>query len=146
MVSRITNSIEKRFWSKVSKKRYCWFWTGYKEKSGHGKFRLTSSVVIGAHRISWILFNKKMPTNMVLHKCNMPNCVNPKHLYDGTQAQNTRDSVKDGTHFEASKTHCNIGHKFTKGNTLIVAKGAKRCRECNRIRCLEYSRRRKWKQ
>lgn len=48
-----------------------------------------------AHRVSYILANGPIPTGLVIcHKCNNPECVNPKHLYAGTQKDNVADQIK----------------------------------------------------
>ena len=50
-----------------------------------------------AHRISWELHNGPITEGMnVNHKCNVAHCVNPEHLYVGTQKQNVRDSINAG--------------------------------------------------
>lgn len=49
------------------------------------------------HRLAWELVNGKVPAGMsVCHRCDVPLCVNPKHLFLGTQADNTRDRTLKG--------------------------------------------------
>lgn len=75
----------------------CWIWTGATRSNGYGSFGLSSGVVEGAHRASYILFTGSIPEGLwVLHKCDVKNCVNPKHLFLGTQSDNMQDSVKKG--------------------------------------------------
>ena len=86
-----------RFWSKVNKNGDCWEWDSCM-RSGYGAFKLNGKSV-SAHRISWIMANGDIPDGMgILHKCNNRCCVNPAHLYVGTQKDNVRDAIAIGAH------------------------------------------------
>ena len=55
--------------------------------------------MVGAHRIAWELTNGPISMGLnVLHRCNVAACVRPTHLYLGTQRENTRDSIANGTY------------------------------------------------
>ena len=75
----------------------CWLWTGATEsRFGYGKFRL-GGASINAHRASWELFRGPIPAGMfILHKCDVPACVNPDHLFLGTQSENNKDRAAKG--------------------------------------------------
>ncbi|MCS6570291.1 HNH endonuclease [Curtobacterium flaccumfaciens pv. flaccumfaciens] len=76
-----------RFWSKVEKGRDCWLWLGGK-RSGYGLFWLGDRHV-SAHRLSWLLDGRELPTNLMLdHLCFDRACVNPEHLRVVTNKQN----------------------------------------------------------
>ena len=86
-----------RFWDKVNVlgEDDCWEWTRAEDKDGYGK------VTIGyrdfrAHRVSYILCYGIAPTNLMCHTCDNPKCCNPKHLFDGTVADNDRDRDNKG--------------------------------------------------
>jgi hypothetical protein len=72
----------------------CWYWVGFRNHLGYG--------VLGrhrAHRASWRLHIGPIPAGlMVLHSCDVRCCVNPEHLFLGTQTDNMRDMVAKGRH------------------------------------------------
>jgi hypothetical protein len=69
----------------------CWAWLGTLYWTGHGMLSLRGKVT-GAHRFSWALHRGPIPPGKsVLHHCDVACCVNPDHLYLGTQADNIRD-------------------------------------------------------
>ena len=88
----------------------CWLWSGKKNRWGYGKQKIGGKEYI-ASRLSWYIHNGKDPKSLeVCHRCNNPSCVNPKHLYLGTHAENLRDAGIDGLMPRGSK---NPGSKLT---------------------------------
>jgi len=84
-------SMEERFWEKVDRTGSCWLWKGYKLKKGYGQFRINDKAK-RAHRVSFSLMKGEIPDGLcVLHHCDNPSCVNPDHLYLGTEKDNARD-------------------------------------------------------
>jgi len=74
----------------------CWLWDGSTNGRGYGSFCLHGRSG-GAHRASYQLYKGAIPAGLlVLHKCDVPPCVNPDHLFLGTHADNTADMVKKG--------------------------------------------------
>jgi hypothetical protein len=86
-----------RVWSRVDTSQgesSCWPWIGQRDPDGYG--RLTGEL---AHRRVWTSVHGDIPDGFcVLHHCDNPPCVNPAHLYLGTQADNMADRVRRGRH------------------------------------------------
>jgi hypothetical protein len=76
----------------------CWVWIAGRTKAGYGVFRRFpgSRRPSYAHRLSWAIANGHEPIGQVLHHCDNPSCVNPEHLYVGTQQDNVNDMLSRG--------------------------------------------------
>lgn len=97
-----------RFWAKVDKSAGpdgCWLWTAHRSRAGYGSFRIGGRAgnMLKAHRVAWELANGPIPsagdhhgTMCVCHKCDVTGCVNPAHLFLGSQTENTRDMDAKG--------------------------------------------------
>lgn len=90
-----------RFWAKVDRRGpdECWLWLASKDPCGYGRIGLNRRLE-GAHRIAFVLGTGGQPGALhVLHNCpggDKPECVNPAHLWLGTQADNNRDKEEKG--------------------------------------------------
>lgn len=77
----------------------CWLWMGTANREGgYGRARVNGVSVV-AHRASWEFHIGPIPEGrQVLHRCDLPPCVNPGHLFLGDQTANMRDMVAKGRH------------------------------------------------
>lgn len=77
----------------------CWLWIGGVNEMGYGIFGVGEKTerVAKAHRVSYEIHKGPIPAGMnVLHRCDVPGCVNPDHLWLGTLRDNSRDMVNKG--------------------------------------------------
>ncbi len=99
-VMRKSLPIETRFWRYVVKNddiNDCWEWIGTKNPAGYGMIKQYGKINIMAHRLSYILFKGEFKKELhACHTCDNPSCVNPNHLFIGTDKDNIQDMVNKG--------------------------------------------------
>lgn len=92
------SSLETRFWAAVDKSGDCWLWEGTVNylRGGYGKIR-NENKTRRTHRVAWELTYGPIPAGLnVCHKCDVPRCVRPDHLFLGTPKRNTADMDAKG--------------------------------------------------
>jgi len=122
----------------------CWPWQGV-QNNGYGLFRVNSQYEAATRWLLGQIRDKPLrwgyPTidrELACHTCDNPPCVNPIHLYVGTQFENIKDRVTRGRGHSgvrnSVKTHCPRGHIYDKENTSVSKKGERNCRTCQNER------------
>jgi hypothetical protein len=74
----------------------CWLWIAGVSRGGYGSFKVGGKHV-QAHRVAYNIFNGAIGGGLhVLHHCDIPQCVNPDHLFLGTAKTNGEDRMRKG--------------------------------------------------
>lgn len=100
-IPTLTEKDIRRFFNKVllpkdNNSDLCWEWGRSKNIGGYGNFDI-KDFTYRAHRVSYFIHYKVDPLQLcVCHKCDNPSCVNPKHLFLGTDKDNVHDMHRKG--------------------------------------------------
>ena len=131
--------IKERFLNHVEKTENCWIWKGTRQNKGlrYGYFFFNKeNRYVLSHRASFLIFKGEIPLEKkVLHSCDNPICVNPDHLWIGTQKDNMQDCKKKGrgNHAKGEKSYQSVltendvrdirsKYKFKEYSSLKIAK------------------------
>lgn len=101
----------------------CWIFTGSINKQGYGSIgndAWLGKKIVSVHRKTYEHFNGDIPEGMfVCHKCDVPSCCNPNHLFIGTAKENSQDAVKKN---RVAKGHRNSRAKLTNEQVELIRK------------------------
>lgn len=108
----------------------CWEWKGGIDADGYGRIRATLFDIPykKAHRVAWVLENKRpIPKDMVVcHSCDNPRCVNPAHLWLGSQEENQLDKISKGRHLiDVMRGEVHVDAKLTEVQVRAILADAR---------------------
>lgn len=124
-------SLSAAFMQKIKVEGECWIWQGPIDGKRYG-FYWTGKTSWKAHRWAYYKTTGVHPKKkQVCHKCDNPRCVNPDHLFLGTNHDNSMDMLRKGRFYNQKKTHCPRGHAY---DMVLQTKSGlgieRRCRTC----------------
>ncbi len=106
----------------------CWIWMGASNSAGYGVFYLNGRMTT-ANRASYEIYRGRIPQNhFACHICDIPLCVNPNHLFTGTQQDNLRDMVRKGRH-NGPRGEAHHLSKLTEKQVLAIREDTRKLRE-----------------
>lgn len=112
----------------------CWLWTRGTSSNGYGYWKVNGKSMV-VHRLAYAAFRGPIPDEIqTCHKCDVRSCINPDHIFLGTQKDNIQDCVAKNRQWQVRKTHCQRGHAYTDENTRPMAgRPGRLCKTCVRI-------------
>lgn len=98
--------LDKNFWNNAQPVPFCGclIWMGHITEKLYGTINIKGKTW-RAHRLAWTITYGKIPDGLcVLHHCDTPSCIEPRHLFLGNNADNALDSAKKGRRLKGEKS------------------------------------------
>ena len=151
----VNGHFKQYFWSKVDIGGLdeCWEWSAGKLKSGYGQFTYAYHRGLSrlSHRISYLITRGELSDQLVCHTCDNRGCVNPTHLFQGTQKENMQDCLSKGRHFHAElKGEAHWKARLTESDIIAIRADTRKLTEigkdygCSKSHIRHIKRRRIW--
>lgn len=122
----------------------CVEWDGYRNAKNYGRIaqpKTNRKILVNRVALEFKLGRPIARGRCSLHTCDNPPCINPGHLYEGTNADNVRDKMARGRFVPTghirranalSRDVCKNGHRWTEETTYTNPRGSRICRVCSR--------------
>lgn len=115
--------VDRKFFGRILKEDFgkkCWIWQGSKSSEGYGQVTIQGKT-IGTHRFSYKYHKKIDPGKyLVCHTCDNPPCVNPNHLWLGTEKDNVHDMHHKGRQYKVPREPWKPHSRFNPKNRFKV--------------------------
>lgn len=100
----------------------CWLWLARTDRRGYGRLAVGGRRARPAHRVAYEAFRGAIGDGMfVCHRCDVPACVNPAHLFLGTPADNARDRDRKGRASRRDRSGERNGRaRLTEADVLVI--------------------------
>lgn len=120
-------SLACRFWAKVNKSdNDCWLWLANHDREGYGFIKVNKKMRRATHIAYELTFGEFDRSLFVLHRCDVPACVRPEHLFLGTNKINMIDCSNKGRIAKGSR---NGNSKLTSDQVRMIRESSKTQRE-----------------
>lgn len=122
----------------VSLSNGCRVWLGARNRKYYGQIRVGGKLE-ACHRTMFKMIKGEIPKGIqICHTCDTPQCINPNHLWAGTNRENSHDMVAKGRSHGQNKKSCPRGHPLSGSNLYMCPRGYRECKQCRRENVRRY--------